>query len=168
MTGQNAPSAQRVVTPFVVLPGEGETVRGPAGGPTTFKARAETTGGTVTALENIVAPDQGSVLHLHIREDEMFYVLEGLLHFRAGESTFDAPTGSLVFVPRGTPHQLRNIGDDPARLLVMFTPAGMERFFEGQAALPPGPPDPAAHQAIAHSAWMEILGPPMAPIQHNR
>ncbi len=164
MTEQIAAPLQRLVTPFMVGPGEGDTVRGPAGGPTTFKARAETTAGTVTALENVVAPGQGSVLHLHIREDEMFYVLEGLLHFRAGESSFDAPTGSFVFVPRGTSHQLLNIGEDPARLLVLFTPAGMERFFEGQAALPPGPPDPAAHQALARSAWMEILGPPMAAV----
>ncbi len=42
------------VQPFVVLAGEGEHIRGPAGGPTTLKARAETTNGTFTALENIV------------------------------------------------------------------------------------------------------------------
>ncbi|MGH3853012.1 MAG: cupin domain-containing protein [Pseudonocardiaceae bacterium] len=168
MTSQNATSGQRVASPFVVLPGEGETVRGPAGGPTTVKARAETTGGTVTALENVVAPGQGPSLHLHIREDEMYYVLEGLLHFQAGACTFDAPTGSFVFIPRGTPHYFQNVGKDPARILVMFTPAGMERFFEGQAALPPGSPDPAAYRAIADSAWMEILGPPMAATQDGR
>jgi hypothetical protein len=44
----------------------------------------------------------------------------------------------------------------------MFTPAGMERFFEGQAALPAGPVDPNAYRAAAHSAWMQVIGPPLA------
>ena len=44
----------------------------------------------------------------------------------------------------------------------MFTPAGMERFFEGVAQLPPGPVDPDAWGAIAHSTWMKIVGRPLA------
>jgi hypothetical protein len=56
-----------------------------------------------------------------------------------------------------------NVGDGPARLLVMFTPAGMERFFEGHAALPPGPPDPETYRRIARAAWMEVVGPRMTP-----
>jgi quercetin dioxygenase-like cupin family protein len=150
------------VLPFVVAPGDGETMAGPAGGPATFKARAETTNGTFTALENIIAPGQGPPLHVHIREDEMYYVLSGQLRFKADGQFFDAPTGAFMFIPRGTPHCFQNTGPGPAKLLVMFTPAGMERFFEGQAALPPGPPDPHAYQAIAHSAWMQVLGPPLA------
>ncbi len=43
----------------------------------------------------------------------------------------------------------------------MFTPSGMERFFEAQAALPPGPPDPETFRSIAHDAWMEVVGPPL-------
>jgi hypothetical protein len=45
----------------------------------------------------------------------------------------------------------------------MFAPAGMERFFEGHAALPPGPPDPEAYRRVAHAAGMEVVGPPMTP-----
>jgi len=150
------------VSAFVVLDGDGEKIHGPAGGPTTIKARAETTNGTFTALENIVAPRQGPPLHIHVREDEIYYILSGDLRFKADEETLDAPTGSFVFIPRGTPHCFRNIGDDPARILVMFTPAGMERFFEGHAELPPGPPDLDAYRAVAHSAWMEVVGKPLA------
>jgi mannose-6-phosphate isomerase-like protein (cupin superfamily) len=150
------------VNPFVVQPGEGENLRGPAGGPTTLKARAETTNGAFTLLENIVAPGQGPPLHLHIREDEMYYILGGHLRFKADDRMFDAPTGSFMFIPRGTPHCFQNIGDAPAKILVMFTPAGMERFFEGHATLPPGPIDPDAYRAISHSAWMTVLGPPLA------
>ncbi|MDQ2960139.1 MAG: cupin domain-containing protein [Candidatus Dormibacteraeota bacterium] len=151
-----------VVTPFVILPGAGETIRGPVGGPLTFKARAETTNGTFTAFENVIAPMQGPPLHLHVREDEMWYVLDGHVRFKADDRMFDAPTRSFMFIPRATPHCFQNVGDGPARLLVMFTPAGMERFFEGVAELAPGAIDPDAYGAIAHGAWMKVLGPPLA------
>jgi len=147
--------------PFVVLPGGGETLRGPAGGPARILARAETTNGGFTALENVIAPQQGPPEHIHVREDEMYYVLEGRVRFKAAGRYFEAPSGAFMFIPRGTPHCFQNVGEDPARLLVMFAPAGMERFFEGQAAMPPGPPDPEAYRRVAHAAWMEVVGPPM-------
>jgi hypothetical protein len=56
---------------FVVLDGEGEKLQGPAGGPATIKARAETTNGTFTAIENVIAHQQGPPEHIHIREDEI-------------------------------------------------------------------------------------------------
>jgi quercetin dioxygenase-like cupin family protein len=150
------------VRPFVIPEGEGERLRGPAGGPATIKARAETTNGTFAALENIVAPKQGPPLHVHVREDEMCYVLAGRLRFKADGEFPDAPEGAFVSIPRGTPHCFQNVGEGAARLLVMFTPAGMERFFEGQAKLPAGPLDPEAYRAVAHSAWMEVVGGPLA------
>lgn len=93
----------------MVPAGEGETIRGPYGGPATFKARTETTNGAVTALETVVAPGQGPPYHVHVREDEMYYVLAGHLRFRADDRMLDAPTGSFVFMPRGTPHCLQNV-----------------------------------------------------------
>ena len=149
------------VHPFVVPPGAGETMRGPAGGPATFTARAETTNGTFTALENVIAPGQGPAMHVHVREDEMYYVLDGVVRFSADGELFDAPRGAFMFIPRGTPHCFQNTADVPALLLVMFTPAGMERFFEGVAALPPGPIDPDTMRGLGHSAWMKVVGPPM-------
>ncbi|HII39816.1 MAG TPA: cupin domain-containing protein [Thermoplasmata archaeon] len=148
--------------PFVVPPGQGTTVRGPVGGPLTIKARAETTGGRFTLFENLVAPKEGPPLHRHGREDEMWYILEGRFRFRADGEIFLAPAGSFVFIPRGTAHCLQNIGDRPSRILVMFTPAGMERFFERHAELPPGPVDPGAYRAIAHDSAMEVVGRPLA------
>ena len=148
--------------PFVVLPADGTTVRGPVGGPLTIKARAETTGGRFTFFENLVAPKEGPPLHRHGRDDGMWYILEGRFRFRADAETFFAPAGSFVFIPRGTAHCLQNIGDAPSRILVMFAPAGMERFFERHAALPPGPVDPDVYRAIAHDCSMEVVGPPLA------
>lgn len=68
----------------------------------------------------------------------------------------------LRLIPRGSSHCFQNVGDGPARLLVMFAPAGMERFFEGQAALPDGPVDPEACRAVTHNAMMCVVGPPLA------
>jgi quercetin dioxygenase-like cupin family protein len=150
------------VSAFLVLPGEGHTIQGPVGGPAVIKARAETTNGTFTALETLIPPQQGPPLHIHIREDEMYYVLDGRVRFKADDRMFEAPAGSFMFIPRGTPHCFQNVGDAAARLLVMFTPAGMERFFEGVAELPPGAPDPDAYRAVAHSAWMTVVGRPLA------
>jgi hypothetical protein len=92
----------------------------------------------------------------------MFYVLDGTVRYVLGDQTVDARTGSFVFIPRGTPHCFHNPGPEATRLLVMFTPAGIERSFEEHAKRPPGPPDPAAIQEIARSTGMEILGPPHA------
>jgi quercetin dioxygenase-like cupin family protein len=149
-------------TAFVIAPGAVVPIRGPVGGPTTILARAETTGGAFTMLENVIPPLQGPPLHVHRREDEMWFVLEGHFRFRADDPLLEAPAGSFVYVPRGTRHAFQNIGDGPARILVMFSPAGMERFFEDIAALPDGPIDPATYRTIAHDLAMEVAGPPLA------
>ncbi len=154
----------RVVEPvrsFVVPPDGGRVLRGPAGGPTRFLAGVAETGGTFTLVENTIGPGQGPPQHLHAREDEMWFVREGDLRFIADGEILAAPEGSFVFVPRRTPHCFQNIGDGPATVLVMFTPAGMERFFERHAELPDGPVDPEAYARIAHDSWMEVVGPPL-------
>jgi quercetin dioxygenase-like cupin family protein len=148
--------------PFAVAPGQGATIQGPAGGPLTFKARGEHTDGALTLFENVIAPGDGPPLHTHAGEDESWYVLEGALRFRLGDEIADAPTGSFVFVPRGVPHCFQNAGDEPARIIVMFTPSGMERFFDRFATLPAGPVDPEAFRSIGAEVGMDVVGPPMA------
>ena len=148
---------------LLVLPGAGETVRGPVGGPVTFKARAAQTDGHLTALESVVAPGEGPPLHRHGREDEAYYVLDGSVRFLSDGRTFDAPRGSFVFIPQGAEHCFRNDDDVAARLLVLFTPAGMERFFEAVARLPPGRPGPPVFAEAGLEAFMEVTGPPLTP-----
>jgi quercetin dioxygenase-like cupin family protein len=148
--------------PYAVGPGEGPTVQGPAGGPLTFKARAEQTGGTLTLFENVIAPGDGPPLHTHAAEDESWYVLAGELRFRLGDELARAPAGSFVFVPRGTPHCFQNVGEEPARIIVIFTPSGMERFFDRFATLPDGPVEPAAFGTLGAEVGMDVLGPPLA------
>jgi quercetin dioxygenase-like cupin family protein len=147
--------------PLAVGPGEGETVQGPAGGPLTFKARGEQTNGTLTAFENVIAPGDGPPAHFHVDEDESWYVLEGTLRFMLGEEMRSAPAGTFVFVPRGVPHAFQNVGDGPARILVLFTPSGMERFFDRFAAVE-GPFDPSVFGRLGSEVGMEVVGPPLA------
>jgi quercetin dioxygenase-like cupin family protein len=145
--------------PVALGPGEGATIEGPAGGPLTFKVRGEQTGGSLTAFENVIAPGDGPPLHSHANEDEAWYVIAGTLRFRLGDTHAEAPAGSFVFVPRGTPHAFTNAGEDPARILVLFTPSGMERFFDRFAALPAF--DPRAFAAIGEDVGMSVSGPPL-------
>lgn len=148
--------------PVCVGPGEGETIQGPVGGPLTFKVRGAETNGTLTAFENVVAPKEGPPLHTHANEDEAWYVIEGQLRFKLDEEISSAPAGSFVFVPRGTKHCFQNTGEAPARILVLFTPAGMERFFDRLESLPDGPLDPDAFRSIGLEVGMEVVGPPLA------
>jgi len=143
----------------IVGPGEGTRIEGPVGGPLAFKVRGEQTNGALTALENVIPPGQGPPLHTHANEDESWYVIDGELRFRLDRDIQLAPAGSFVFVPRGTPHCFQNVADAPARILVMFTPAGMEQFFDRFAALTA--PDPEAFRSIGAPLGMEVVGPPL-------
>lgn len=144
--------------PFAVQPGGGTTVQGPAGGPLTYKARGEQTGGVLTAIENVIAPGDGPPLHVHPNEDEAWWVVEGTLRFRLAEQAAEAPAGTFVFVPRGVPHAFQNVGATPARILVLFMPSGMERFFDMFATLTA----PDAFSVAGREADMQVVGPPLA------
>jgi mannose-6-phosphate isomerase-like protein (cupin superfamily) len=73
--------------------------------------------GTLTSREQPVAP-----LHVHHADDEAWYVLEGTLGFRVGDREVEAPSGSAVLVPRGTPHTYWNARSEPTRYLLVMTP----------------------------------------------
>jgi mannose-6-phosphate isomerase-like protein (cupin superfamily) len=132
------------------------------GGEARIKARTEDTSGTFTLIENVIPAKAGPPLHVHQREDEMWIISEGNFRFKADGEILNAPLGSFVFVPRGTAHCFQNIGDQPAKILVMFAPSGMERFFEQLAERLPGPVDPATYESIAFDSWMKIVGKPLA------
>jgi quercetin dioxygenase-like cupin family protein len=127
----------------------------------TFKVRGEQTNGTLTVFENTIAPGGGPPLHTHANEDEAWYVLEGRLRFRLDADMRIAPAGSFVFVPRGTQHCFQNVGDEPARLLVMFTPAGMEGFFARFASLSDDEDVPEAFRSLGREVGMDVVGPPL-------
>jgi mannose-6-phosphate isomerase-like protein (cupin superfamily) len=150
-------------------PGEGQTIwflRNRM----TIKATAETTGGAYGLVESQVAPGFSPPLHVHHREDEAFWVLEGELSMRCGDRTFRARPGSFVFLPRDVPHTFVVEGHTPARMLTLLTPGGGEGLFveAGRRAehdgLPPAtPPDIDALRRVSERYGAEIVGPPMSP-----
>ena len=74
-------------------------------------------GGGPTEPARLIAP-----LHLHHKDDEAWYVLEGALRVRRGDEVVEAPAGAAVFVPRGTPHTYWNAVEGPTRYLLVMTP----------------------------------------------
>jgi quercetin dioxygenase-like cupin family protein len=96
----------------------------------TFLVTGEETGGAYFAMEALVPPGGGPPPHIHTREDETFYLLEGNVEFLLGEEIIVAGPGDFVNVPRGTVHRFRNTGTETARLVLTFTPAGIERWFK--------------------------------------
>jgi quercetin dioxygenase-like cupin family protein len=133
------------------------------------KATAGSTNGGYGLLESLVAAGASPPMHIHRREDETFWVLEGALSVTCGEETYDAPAGSYVFLPRDVPHTFRVVSPTPARLLTLLTPGGGEQFFveagrpAERATLPPaGPPDLVKLKRAAQMFGAEFVGPPLA------
>jgi quercetin dioxygenase-like cupin family protein len=133
-----------------IAPGEGERIW-IVGDTMTFKATGATTGGNLVLLENLTAPGSGPPPHLHTREDEFFFVLDGTFEIRIGEELHILGAGGYAYVPRGTVHNFRNIAETTSRILVWFTPAGIEGFFRdsGRPATDDGPAQPVEDDEIA-------------------
>lgn len=119
----------------------------------TLKATGESTGGQLVMLENLTAPGGGPPPHIHTREDEFFYVLDGTFEIRIGDDMHHVGPGGFAYVPRGTVHNFRNSADTPSRILIGFTPGGMDGFFRaaGRAALDDGPAPPFDDDEIART-----------------
>jgi mannose-6-phosphate isomerase-like protein (cupin superfamily) len=84
-------------------------------------------------------------LHRHNREDEYSFVVEGRMGAPPGDEVVEAGPGDLVYKPRGQWHTFWNAGDEPARILEIISPAGVEEFFAELAPLSSGgAPDPAS------------------------
>lgn len=117
----------------------------------TFLVTGEESGGAYFAMEALVPPGGGPPPHIHSNEDETFYVLEGDVTFVLGDRTVVAGPGDFVHVPRGNVHCFQNRGATTARLILTFTPSGIEKFFEEtlQVALDPTQDPPEPVEAVA-------------------
>lgn len=94
-----------------------------------FLATGETTGGQYALWHATVAPGGGPPPHIHRREDEAFYVLEGSLTFFADGQRLVRGPGSFISLPRGSQHHFKNETKQPVRVLIHVAPAGLEQMF---------------------------------------
>ncbi len=161
---------EATLTPISHGPGDGDHVWF-FGGLTTIKADGDGTAGRVMVTENLMPRGSGTPLHVHHREDEWFYVLEGEVTFWVDGTTIVAPAGAFVYGPREVPHTFL-VSSDQARFLLVTQAAGMEGFIRagGEPALrleiPPAPtqaPDVEAMTRLAASYGIDIIGPPGIP-----
>lgn len=95
----------------------------------TFLATGEDTGGAYAMIDATVPPQSGPPPHIHRREDETFYVLEGELMFQVDGRTIPASAGAFVMLPKGTLHAFKNTGTTAAKMLITVNPSGLEKFF---------------------------------------
>lgn len=117
-------------------------------------------GGSYFTLLVDVGPESGPPPHIHHREDEQFYVLDGQLTYAVGDRTFEANAGDFIHIPRGRAHWFKT-GQRAARLLATFAPAGIETFFRAigePAADDITPPPPVTEAMIGRLLALETQG----------
>jgi quercetin dioxygenase-like cupin family protein len=115
-----------------------------AGELVTVLARADQTGGSFGLMEGVIRQGAEPPPHVHHREDESFFVLEGSVRVRVGDDWLSGTPGSLVFCPRDVPHVL-TVETEEVRVLTLVTPGGLESFFVELGEPAPGrrlPSDP--------------------------
>jgi len=115
-------------TPTLRTPDEGRTIA-VVGDIYRFLATGEDTNGKYAMWEAIVLPGGGPPLHVHSREEEGFYILEGEIAFQVGEKRIVASAEMFANMPVGTPHSFKNESGKPARMLISVAPAGLEKMF---------------------------------------
>ena len=114
-----------------VPPGGGRSSLWVMGELVTYKVPSQHTGGAYSLFEVTTQSGAGPPPHVQHREDESFYVLEGEYEFLDNGRTLRAEAGSLLYVPKGTLHAHKNVGEGAGRMLVTQTPGGLyEHFFE--------------------------------------
>src|SRR5271154_7062472 len=119
---------QRMTQPTLKTPAEGRTVA-VVGDVYRFLATGDDTNGKYAMWEAIVPPGGGPPPHVHSREEEGFYILEGEITFHIGEKRIVATSGMFANMPVGTPHSFKNESDQPAKMLISIAPAGLEQMF---------------------------------------
>ncbi len=99
----------------------------------TFLAESKDTGGSFTLIEGLLKPGNEPPPHVHGREDELFYILEGEMDMYAGNEVFKAGAGECLFLPRLKPHTFI-VRSPRLRTLVLFMPGGLEQCFRARSS----------------------------------
>jgi quercetin 2,3-dioxygenase len=129
--------------------------------PNLVKISAKDTNGQLAAFEYEGFAKMGPPLHLHLKQDETFYVLEGEYLFQVGEQKHTLRAGDTIFLPRNIAHTWLQL-TDKGKLMYVLQPAGkMEEFFKKMNSLQ-GPPTAELVQQIHTEHEMRIVGPSLS------
>ena len=114
----------------IIRADEGEILGSSLGCRDRFLVDSKDWGGNLAVVEHLLAPRAiAAPLHRHTKEDEFSLILEGRVWFVANDEEHVAEVGDLVFKPRGEWHTFFNAADQPARLLELISPGGLEEAF---------------------------------------
>jgi mannose-6-phosphate isomerase-like protein (cupin superfamily) len=120
---------------LIIGPGSGSVLTNPIGGQMTAKLRDADTAHGFSLFDNILpAGSPGPRPHRHHHHEETFVVLEGELTIQIESDVHTLPAGSVVLIPRGVAHRPANRSAQPTRVLLIFSPGGMDGFFADAAA----------------------------------
>jgi quercetin dioxygenase-like cupin family protein len=110
----------------------------------------------------VVAPHGGPPLHVHHLQEETIHVLKGKFKVRIGEQFFYLDEGGFAYLPSKVPHCFLNLTDEPAEIIVVYTPGGGHHFYEEMGPVArSGVPDRTVLAGIFEKHDMSLLGPPM-------
>lgn len=124
----------------------------------THKLTGNQTGGAYYLFESVFRPGFGNGLHIHRREDEVAYVLDGALEIRLQNQTVIVEAGSVAHLPKNIPHAIRNPLQTPSRYLFMAIPAGLDQWFDAiDAARNAGTLDDAMYRKLSLDYGIEWL-----------
>ena len=109
-------------------------------------------------------PGRGPEMHVHLAQNEFFFLLQGSIGIQCGTDKFVLKTGDSFMAPLGVPHAYVTLSQQPAHILNVFDPAGdMEAYFAKLATIirPDGPPDAKQVEANYADHGMKMVGPPL-------
>jgi quercetin dioxygenase-like cupin family protein len=139
----------------LVEPGQGKTIMLFAVR-VDYKVTSADSGGALAALEVTIPPRTLVKPHNHSREDEFTVVLAGTVGARVGDRVVEAGAGASMVKPRGTPHAMWNLGPEPARVLEVVSPGGLEDYFEELAPVLRAKAPPSEYDALAERYGLTI------------
>jgi quercetin dioxygenase-like cupin family protein len=152
-----------MLRPKFLAPDEGLRLQSGPGRDLVFKVTGNDTGGAFDYFVVEVAPHGGPPLHVHHRQEETLHVLSGRFKVRVGDEEHTLERGGFAFMPSGLPHAFLNLTDQPAEVIVVYTPGGGHAFYEELGPLTRnGAPDPSEVAACFGRHNMSLLGPPLS------
>jgi quercetin dioxygenase-like cupin family protein len=148
----DAATSTEALKPVVVRSDEGD-VRWWFGNLAVIKTTGDESAGQLTIVEITAPPGLEVPLHVHHRDDEGFWILEGEVTFEVGDQTIEASAGDFVFGPRDIPHRF-TVGDLGSRMLFILVPGGIEDVIRATSeparslTLPPPPAEEPTAEEI--------------------